>query len=256
MTLSCFDLTGKVALVSGGATGLGLGICEGLAEAGATLAICSRRLGLCEDSAHALRARTGARVLPLRCDVTRSEEVDAVVPTVCKELGGIDILVNCAGVGGSEKPLLDLSPGEWQSVLDINLTGAFGLARAAAATMVEQGRGGRIINVASISARLAIANMSAYCASKAGLVQLTKVMAREWVRYGILVNAILPGYFETPMNTEFFASEVGQRIIKSNIPMRRLGQVSEIKGLAVLMASDASSFMTGSAVELDGGHTT
>ena len=144
---------------------------------------------------------------------------------------------------------------DWNTVIDINLKGAYSFGRAVAGPMVDRGKGGRIINVASVGGTIAYPNMSAYCASKGGLIQLTKVMALEWARYNILVNAILPGYFETPLNTEFFAAEVGKRVLKQSVPMRRLGQISEIKGLAILLASEASSFMTGSAVVIDGGYT-
>jgi NAD(P)-dependent dehydrogenase (short-subunit alcohol dehydrogenase family) len=148
-----------------------------------------------------------------------------------------------------------MSDEDWDGVIDTNLKSIFLLSRAVVSKMVEQGKGGKIINVASIGGMIGWPNMAAYCASKGGCIQLTKVMALEWVRYNIQVNAILPGYFETPMNTTFFASEAGKRVIKNNIPMRRLAQTDEIKGVAILLASQASSFMTASAVVIDGGHT-
>ncbi len=255
MTLPYFDLSGKVALVSGGATGIGLGISSGLAEAGAQVVICSRRLRVCEDSARQVAADTGASVRAMACDVSDAAQVQNLVDQVVEQCGGIDILVNCAGVGGSEKPILKMEEADWDSVLDTNLKGAYTLSRAAATPMITAGRGGRIINVASVGAIISYPNMSAYCASKGGLVQLTKVMALEWVRHGINVNAILPGYFETPMNTEFFASDAGKAAVKRQIPMRRLARIEEIKGLAILLAGPASSFMTGSALVIDGGNT-
>ncbi len=255
MKLDYFDLTGKVAVVSGGATGIGYGIAEGLAEAGATLVICSRRLNVCEDSARALHEKTGAKALPIRCDITSKDSIDALVNEVVNKLGGIDILVNCAGVGGSEKPVADMDESDWDFVMNINLKGAYTFSQAVVGPMKERGKGGRIINVSSILGIIASANMSAYCVAKAGLTHLTKVMALELVRDNILVNAILPGYVETPMNTEFFASKVGQMVIKKNIPMRRIGQIQEMKGLAILLASEASNFMTGSAVVVDGGNS-
>ena len=144
---------------------------------------------------------------------------------------------------------------DWDGVLAINVKGAYSMSRAVVQPMVDRGKGGRIINVASVGAIIAYPNMSAYCASKGALVQLTKVMALEWIRYNILVNAILPGYFSTPMNTDFFASDIGNRVIRNSVPMKRLGRIGEIKGLAILLASEASSFMTGSAVTIDGGYT-
>jgi NAD(P)-dependent dehydrogenase (short-subunit alcohol dehydrogenase family) len=255
MTLPYFDLSGKTALVSGGATGLGLGISSGLAEAGARVVIASRRFELCQETAEELNRQTGAKTLAIGLDVTNPETCRQVTQEVEQSAGGIDILVNCAGVAGSEKPLLKMDEPDWDRVMDINLKGAYNLSRPVAEGMIQRGRGGRIINVASIAGQIAWPNMSAYCASKGGLIQLTKVMAQEWVRYGILVNAMLPGYFETPINTHFFNTEAGQDFIKKNIPMRRLGQVEEIKGLAILMASDAASFMSGSVLVVDGGHT-
>ncbi len=255
MKLPYFDLRGKRALVSGGASGIGLGIAEGLAEAGAAVVICSRRLEVCRRSAAELAAKTGATVSARRCDVSDQRQVQDMVAELASQEGSIDILVNCAGVGGSEKPILEMSDADWDQVIDINLKGAYTMSRTVAGGMQERGQGGRIINVASVGAIISYPNMSAYCASKGGLVQLTKVMALEWVRHNILVNAILPGYFDTPMNKEFFASEIGQKAIRRQIPMGRLGQISEIKGLAILLASEAGSFMTGSAVVIDGGNT-
>lgn len=174
---------------------------------------------------------------------------------VIGELGRIDILVNNSGIGGSEKPVVKMSEADWNRVIDTNLKGAFLLSRAVVGKMVAQGEGGKVINVASIGALIGWPNMSAYCASKGGCVQFTKSLALECVRHGIQVNALLPGYFLTPMNEAFFATEAGKRTIQFSIPMKRLAQIEEIKGVAILLASQASSFMTGSAVVVDGGHT-
>jgi len=255
MKLSCFDLTGKVAVISGGATGIGRGIADGLAEAGAKIAIVARRLDVCAAACEEIKDRFGAEVLPLRCDITKAEEIRAMVDEVVNNYGHIDILVNNAGVGGSEKPILDMTEADWDLVLDTNLKGIFTLTQAVAAKMVQRGKGGKIINVASIGGMIGWPNMSAYCASKGGCVQLTKVMALEWVKYNIQVNAILPGYVETPMNTELFSSELGKKIINASIPMKRLAHIDEMKGAAILLASKASSFMTGSSIVVDGGQT-
>jgi NAD(P)-dependent dehydrogenase (short-subunit alcohol dehydrogenase family) len=193
--------------------------------------------------------------LPVRCDIADPTSINELVNQVMAQFGQIDILVNNSGVGGSEKPILKMDEKDWDFVIDINLKGIFMLSKAVAAKMVEGERGGKIINVASIGGLIGWPNMSAYCASKGGCLQVTKVMALEWARYNIRVNAILPGYFETPMNTEFFSSDVGQKVIKSSIPLRRIAQIDEIRGLAILLASEASSFMTGSAVVIDGGQT-
>lgn len=255
MTLPYFDLSGRIAVVSGGASGIGLAISEAYAEAGATVVICSRRAELCIDVATKLKANTGADVLGMYCDVTVTSAINNMISTLEKQYGGIDVLVNCAGVGGSEKPALKMDADDWDSVIEVNLTGAFNLTKVAGASMIRRGRGGCVVNVASIGGAIAFPNMSAYCASKGGLVQMTKALALEWARYNIRVNAILPGYFETPMNTEFFASDAGKKIIATNVPMNRLGQCEEIKGLAILLASESSSFMTGSEILLDGGYT-
>ncbi len=255
MHLPYFDLTGQVALISGGATGIGRGIAEGLAEAGAAVAIVARRLEMCESACRAIQEKFGVETHPARCDITRADDIAAMLDGVRQRFGQVDILVNNAGIGGSEKPILKMSDADWDRVLGTNLKAVFTLSRAVVEKMVERGKGGKVINVASIGGLIGWPNMSAYCASKGGCIQLTKVMALEWIRYNIQVNAILPGYVETPMNTEFFASEAGQKAIKAFIPMRRLARMDEMKGVAILLASQASSFMTGSAVVIDGGQT-
>jgi len=255
MNLPYFDLTGKVAIITGGAAGIGRGIAGGLADAGATITIAARRIEKCEIACREIAERTGVATLPCRCDITDRRQVGTLVDGVVAEFGHIDILVNNSGTGGSEKPILKMTDEDWNRVIDTNLKGAFLLSQAVVGKMVERNQGGKIINVASIGALIGWPNMSAYCASKGGCLQLTKSMALEWVRYNIQVNAILPGYFETPMNKDFFATEAGARAIKSSIPMKRIAQIEEMKGVAILLASQGSSFMTGSAVVVDGGHT-
>jgi NAD(P)-dependent dehydrogenase (short-subunit alcohol dehydrogenase family) len=253
MNLPYFDLKGKVAIITGGATGIGRGIAEGLADAGATIVLCARRLEVLEQACKEIKERTGVKTYPHRLDITSTPEVNSLVEDVMKEFGRIDILVNNAGVGGSEKPILKMTEQDWDNTVATDLRGIFVLTQAVAKKMVEKGEGGKVINVASIGAQIIFPNMSAYCSSKGGVLQLTKVMALEWIRHNIQVNAILPGYFETPMNTHFFATEAGQKIIKKNIPMNRLGQMDDMRGLAVYLASPASNFMTGSALVIDGG---
>jgi len=255
MNLPYFDLTGKVAIVSGGATGIGNGIAEGLAEAGADLAIIARRGQVCEQACRKIQDRTDVKAIALSCDITDLESITAMLAQVMDTFGRIDILVNNAGVGGSEKPILEMTEKDWDIVMNTNLKGVFNLTRVVVPEMITGGKGGKIINVVSIGAVIGWPNMSAYCASKGGCLQLTKSMALEWVRHNIQVNAILPGYFETPMNSEFFASDAGRKVIKANIPIRRIAQIDEIKGAAILLASQASSFITGSAITVDGGHT-
>ncbi len=254
MNLPYFDLTGKVAIVTGGATGIGRGIAEGLADAGANIVIAARRIEKCRAACEEIADRTGVKALPLRCDLTRSQDIQALVDGVIRDFGHVDILVNNSGTGGAEKPILETTEEDWDSTININLKAHFTLSKAVVGPMRERGKGGKIINVASMGAIIAWPNMSAYNASKGGCVQLTKVMALEWARYNIQANAILPGYFDTPMNKDLFSSDIGKKMIKERIPLRRLAQIEEIKGLAILLASEASSFMTGSAIVMDGGY--
>lgn len=255
MTIDYFNLTGKVAVVTGGASGIGLGVSTGLAEAGATTVLCARRERLCREAAFEIADKTGSPSLGLRCDVTDPSENKAMIAQVIGRFERIDILVNCAGVSGSQKMIMEMEDSEWDHVLDVNLKSIFMLTREVVRTMVDRGGGGKIINVGSIAGIFAAPRMSAYCSSKAALSQLTRVMSLEWARHNIQANAIVPGYFETPMNKDFFMSDTGQKIIRDNIPARRIGQKEDIKGLAILLASPASDFMTGATVLIDGGHT-
>ncbi len=255
MNLPYFDLSGKVAIITGGATGIGRGIAEGLADAGAAIVIAARRPEKCRTACREIGERTGVPALPCQCDITDRDQVSKLVETVVSEMGHVDILVNNSGTGGSEKPILKMTDDDWSRVIDTNLKGVFMLSRAVVEKMVERGQGGKIINVASIGALIGWPNMSAYCASKGGCLQLTKSMALEWARYDIQANAILPGYFKTPMNEAFFDTDAGINAINSSIPMKRIAQIEEIRGVAILLASKGSSFMTGSAVVVDGGHS-
>ena len=249
-----FDLSGKVAIVTGGHSGIGKGIAEGLAEAGADVVISARRFELCREVCSEIEGKLGVKCLPVRCDVTNTGEVNNLIEATIKEFGKVDILVNSAGVGGSEKPVVEMSDEDWDATLDINLRGAFLCSRAVAREMIKQNEG-KIINIISQYGLIAARNMSAYCASKGGLLQLTKVMALELVRYNIQVNAICPGYFLTPLNYEFFSTEPGKKLVERNIPMRRLGNVDELKGIALYLASPASSFTIGASIVVDGGQT-
>jgi NAD(P)-dependent dehydrogenase (short-subunit alcohol dehydrogenase family) len=252
MKLQTSNLTGKVAIVTGGYQGIGRGIAEGLAEAGSDIVICARNYGQCVNSCLEIE-KLGIRALPIKCDITKTNEVHELVITTIKEFGRIDILVNNAGVGGSEKPIIEMSDEDWDYVMNTNLRGPFLCTRETVKEMIKQG-GGKIINISSTAAFKPMTNMSAYCASKGGLIQFTKVMALELAKYNIQVNALCPGYFLTPMNREFFESEVGQKIMRRKIPIGRLGIPEELKGIVYYLASSASDFMTGSAIVIDGGH--
>ena len=194
----------------------------------------------------------GGRASIHAMDVTDPESVRAAIEDAARELGPVTILVNNAGVAVT-KPFLDVTETDWASVVDVNLNGAWRVAQAAARHMKGNGHGGSIINIASITGLRVAGSISAYVASKAGLIQLTKAMALELARFNIRVNALAPGYIATDINRDFFATESGQALVK-RIPQRRIGKPEELDGPLLLLASDASSYMTGSVVTVDGGH--
>jgi NAD(P)-dependent dehydrogenase (short-subunit alcohol dehydrogenase family) len=256
--LDLFNLTGQVAIVTGGARGLGRQMALALAEAGADVAICDL---LEEDGQRtaAELAALGPRSFFGRVDVTRVDQIEAYVEQVIERLGKIDILVNNAGMS-SDGLALDEEPDDaWRRMIDTNVSSMFYFGKRVARHMIDRNAGGVIINMASINA-LVISNISPrhnvpYCVAKAGVAQLTRGMAADWVSYGIRVNAIAPG---TMLTAQTAASrkypEIVERII-ANTPMKRYGEEEEIKGLVVYLASPASSFMTGSLVVMDGGTT-
>lgn len=242
------DLQGKSALVTGASGGLGLYFAELLARNGVSVALAARRKEALDEAVARIRAAGGdARALPM--DVSDGASVAAAF---AQEPDGFDILINNAGIAGAV-PALDLDEAGWDQVLDVNLKGSFLVAQAAARALKQAGRGGAIVNIASVLGLRVAGNVSAYAASKAGIIQLTKALALEWARHGIRVNALCPGYIETEMNTAFFASEAGQGMVR-RIPQRRLGKPEELAGALLLLASDAGSYMTGSTIEVDGGH--
>ncbi|MBI4629192.1 MAG: SDR family oxidoreductase [Candidatus Rokubacteria bacterium] len=247
------DLAGTVALVTGASRGLGRAIALALAEAGADLALTARSRDDLEQTAAAAAAR-GVRTEAFTADMTQERDIQALVRATLAAFGRIDVLVNNAGAAGPEKPVLELEARDWDEVLALNLRAPALCAREVGRAMVERRRG-CIVNIASIGALTPLARLGPYCASKAGLVQLTRVLALELARYGVRVNAVCPGYVATPMNEAFFASPRGQEVIQRSIPMRRLGEPAELGPTVVFLASEASSFMTGSVVVVDGGQT-
>ena len=245
------SLEGKVALVTGASSGLGANFARVLAASGAAVVVAARRL----DRLEALRdelAGPGATVEAVAMDVTDTSSIAAGLDAGAKALGTIDVVVNNAGVS-TTSPALTTSDEDWRFVVDTNLTGCFTVAREAAQRLKTAGQGGSIVNIASITGLRPAGALAHYAAAKAGLIQLTKVLALEWARYGIRVNAIAPGYIETDINREFFATDAGAALIK-RIPQRRLGQPDDLSGALCLLASDAAGYMTGSVVEVDGGH--
>ncbi len=249
MNFPMFDLQGKTAIITGGATGLGFAMAEGLAQGGANIVICGRRMRLCEEACSQLAAQ-GTRALPVRCDVSEASHVEDMVAATLREFGSLDILVNNAGITGSAKAVHEISEQEWDDTLAINLKGAFLCSRAAAKEMIARG-GGKIINVASIGATKPLPLSADYSASKAGVIALTRTMALELIRHNIHVNAICPGYFTTEFNSETL--ERAKMQAEKRIPIGRTGDAEEIKGLIVFLASSASNYLVGEDIVIDGG---
>ncbi|MEK7362745.1 MAG: SDR family oxidoreductase [candidate division NC10 bacterium] len=247
------DLRGTVALVTGASRGLGRAFALALAEAGADLALAARSVDDLQRTAEEA-AKYDVRAEAFRADMREAGEIEALVEGATRAFGRIDVLVNNAGISGAEKPVLDVARQEWEEALAVNLLGPALLARAVARGMVER-RQGRIINVASIAGLAPVSRLGPYCVSKAALIQLTRVMALELARHNVQVNALCPGYFRTPMNETFFATPKGQAVVQQAIPMQRLGDPKELAPMVVFLASEASSFMTGSVVVVDGGQT-
>jgi NAD(P)-dependent dehydrogenase (short-subunit alcohol dehydrogenase family) len=249
---SLFDLTGKVALVTGASKGLGSAIAVGLAQAGARLALCARsREGLAGTRAAVEAAGGEARTFEM--DVLSRASVRDAVGAAVAELGRIDILVNNAGVN-VRKPALELAEEEWDRVVDTNLKGYFLVAQAVGAHMVAR-RSGKVINVSSIFGAVGMNNQLAYAASKGGVGQLTKVMAIEWAPHGVTVNAVGPTYFETPLVAALRNDPERFQFINERTPMGRWGQPEELVGTIVYLAAPASDFVTGQTVYVDGGWT-
>jgi NAD(P)-dependent dehydrogenase (short-subunit alcohol dehydrogenase family) len=248
-----FDLRGRVAIVTGGSRGLGVEFAEGLAEAGASLMLCARRDEWLVPGVEALRGR-GFAAHAMNCDVSNVEQVQAVIDATVERFGQVDILVNNAGVSWGERPEA-MTLAQWQKVIDINLTGAFIFSQAAGREMLKR-QYGRIINIASIAGLQGNVNgpyYAGYAASKAGLMGLTRELAATWGRHGIRVNAIAPGFFPSRMSDA--SIKLVEEGIKRTTPLGRVGQPGELKGVAVFLASDASNYITGQTIVVDGGET-
>jgi gluconate 5-dehydrogenase len=248
-----FDLTGRVALITGGSRGLGEEIAEGLAEAGASLMLLARREQWLVPAVEKLRSR-GVRCEGAVCDVSRASDVEAAVRKTLEHYESIDVLVNNAGISWGA-PAEEMPLDKWQAVLDVNLTGAFLFCQAVGREMIRR-RQGVIINVASVAGLRAMPDevpSSGYVASKGGLIALTRELAVKWARHGIRVNAIAPGFFPSRMSEKVLDRALPQ--LEARIPMRRIGRPGELKGVAVFLAAAASSYITGQTIVVDGGST-
>lgn len=243
------DLSGKVAVVVGGTSGIGRALAIGLAEAGADVVATGRREEQVSEVAGAIEA-LGRRSLRQTCDVSDPRSLEALREAVIANLGRVDILVAAAGQT-KRVPSLDMTDEDWTRIIETNLTGVFRTCRVIGAPMVAQGYG-RIITIASLSSFVGLYEVAAYTASKAGVAGLTKALAVEWASHGVTVNAIAPGVFRTALNSALLDQPRGQEFLLRT-PMKRFGQVEELVGAAVFLASDASAFVTGQVLAVDGG---
>jgi gluconate 5-dehydrogenase len=249
-----FDLSGKTAIVTGGGSGIGRQMAQGLAEAGANLVLCARKKERCEQAAAELE-QLGVRALGLACDVRDPDQVQAVVRHTVDELGGIDVLVNNAGtVWGASPEEMPLEG--WQKVVDVNLTGVFLFAQAAGRVMIDR-NGGAIVNIASVAGLQGgppeIMNTVVYSATKGGVIAFTRDLACKWAQHGIRVNAIAPGWFPSDMSGYVLDRHADQ--LKRHIPLGRFGGPHDLEGVVVFLASDASAYVTGHTLVVDGGES-
>ena len=249
MSYAPLQLTGRVAFVTGGTSGIGRALALGLAEAGADVVPSSRRREQVDATAAEIEAR-GRRTVRVASDVTDRPSLEAALAAVLKGLGRVDILVNCAG-RTKRQPTLDLPEDDWSAIIETNLTGTLRACQVFGRHMLERGYG-RIINIASLASYVALLEVTAYVASKAAVAGLTKALAIEWGPRGVNVNAIAPGVFRTPLNTALLDSPRGQELLLRT-PLKRFGKVEELAGAAVFLASEAASFVNGEVLVVDGG---
>lgn len=251
MTDALFRLDGRAALVTGASRGLGRRFAMALAGAGAHVALAARDLERLEAVAAEIAA-IGGKATPIVMDVTDRASVAAGVAEAEAQFGPLRAVINNSGIALTQR-LLDVTDAEWDPVIDVNLTGAWLVAQASAKAMVAHGQGGSIVNISSILGQRTNPGVIAYNAAKAGLDHVTREMAAELARYGVRVNALAPGYIETDMNRSYWETPPGKALM-GRVPMRRLGQEADLDGPAIFLASDASAYMTGQIIGLDGGH--
>lgn len=250
MNFPTFDLTGKIAVVTGATKNIGHALALGFANAGADVVVVGRTVSECESTAEEIRTM-GRRALAVPTDVTNQEDVEKMVEAAVAEFGHIDILMNNAGAAITKKAE-DITMAEWDRVVDVDLRGAFMVAQACGKVMIKQ-NGGRIINTISVYGYVGGKLILPYLAAKGGLAQVTKGLAMEWARYNINVNALVPGYIVTEINKKEFENEKVYNSIVRKIPMRRLGSVEDVIGSAIFLASDAANYVTGATIAADGG---
>lgn len=251
--LDAFRLDGRVALVTGGARGLGRVMAEALASAGASVVLTARDATVAADAARTIAGATGSRTLGAALQVTRADEVEAVVGLTIETFGSIDILVNNAGIN-IRGPIEDLTEAQWDEVIDTNLKGAWLCCRAVARPMKQRGWG-RVINVSSMLGEISMPDRTPYSSSKGGMTMLTKTLALEWARHGICINAICPGPFATEINLPLLNNPETRAAVEAKIPIGRWGEPRELGPTVVFFASEAASFITGSTLMVDGGYT-
>lgn len=251
MTESCFDVSGKTALVTGASSGFGAHFAKLLAAHGANVVVAARRMGRLSDLVDEIQA-AGGKAIAVSLDVTKPESIVAAFDSAEAAFGSVNIVSNNAGVADS-KWAVDIDEASWDFVVDTNLKGAWLVMKEAGTRMISAGGGGSIVNTASILGLRAAHAISNYSASKAGVISLTQSLALEWSRYNIRVNALCPGYFVTEINAEFFDTERGQQYLK-NTPAGRSGRIEELSAPFMLLASDAGSFINGTALPVDGAH--
>ncbi len=251
-----FDFNGQVALVTGCSGGLGVQMAKALANQGCNIVPIARRMEKLEEVAAGLRSAYGVEVLPIKCDITSTEQVEAAVKQALAHFGRIDVVINNAGTG-AVAPAEDINDAQFEGEMQIDLFGTFRVARAAAKLAMIPAGYGRVINIASMYGLVGnkIAPASPYHAAKGGVVNLTRALAAEWGKYGITVNTICPGYFYTPLTKETLDSEFFQNYAHSVIPMERYGNEGELDSAVLFLASPASTYVTGIAVPVDGGYT-
>ena len=251
-----FDLKGKVAVVTGCSTGLGVQMAHALANQGADIVALARRQNLIEEVAAEISKTYGVKAIGVPCDITDTDRIDAAVDTILKEMGHIDILINNAGTG-AVAPAEDITDEQFANEINIDLTGTFKMSRAIAKKAMIPAKYGRIINIASMYGLVGnkIAPASPYHAAKGGVVNLTRALAAEWGDKGITVNAICPGYFETPLTKETLDSEYFQNYAKTMIPMARYGKEGELDTAAIFLSSPFSTYVNGVILPVDGGYT-